>query len=391
MREQSEVQMPFIWIQLSSDFLLPQNYQKNGLLFKVSSCPAPKPEYLWQLQLCLTTSSKLSDLDWLFNGTHLLLWDGIACEHFCKVPKTYLHLSIERPCNVSLPCRNQVLATVRGLDLAAERLWQTVTTPVFCVFFRSLKGQHVMEIKRSHWVKFLFSSNFCCMIPRHPFETFADFMKLENRWLPPQAGSRFRNLKGDGTTQGFQVCKFQSFLYTGQIPKLWPDSGRSLIWVSKILATWHLPPQECDSHATSSFCVAFGSSGFFWRSTFPALKHHQPCTPLQSASQLQLNIGAFGKLQKLLVYVLESRLMSMDGATQIPISEFEASRWHDSRVCVWYSQVCKFQSCLLAKYLISVNSCSYSHINWGKTDPLLCFSTWATLKIRHCTSISIIY
>ena len=29
-------------------------------------------------------------------------------------------------------------------------------------------------------------------------------------------------------------------------------------------------------------------------------------------------------------YVLESRLISMDGATQIPISGFEASRWHNS-------------------------------------------------------------
>ena len=38
------------------------------------------------------------------------------------------------------------------------------------------------------------------------------------------------------------------------------------------------------------------------------------------------------------VYVLESRLISMDGATHIPISEFEASRWHNSRVCVWYFQ-----------------------------------------------------
>ena len=38
------------------------------------------------------------------------------------------------------------------------------------------------------------------------------------------------------------------------------------------------------------------------------------------------------------VYVLESRLISMDGATQIPISEFEA-RYHDSEVWVWYFHV----------------------------------------------------
>ena len=31
------------------------------------------------------------------------------------------------------------------------------------------------------------------------------------------------------------------------------------------------------------------------------------------------------------VCVLESRLVSMDGATQVPISEFEASTWHNSR------------------------------------------------------------
>ena len=37
------------------------------------------------------------------------------------------------------------------------------------------------------------------------------------------------------------------------------------------------------------------------------------------------------------VYTLESKLISMDGATQVPISEFEA-RWHNSRVWVWYFQ-----------------------------------------------------
>ena len=31
------------------------------------------------------------------------------------------------------------------------------------------------------------------------------------------------------------------------------------------------------------------------------------------------------------VYVLESRLVSMDGATQIPIPEFEVNRWHKSK------------------------------------------------------------
>ena len=60
--------------------------------------------------------------------------------------------------------------------------------------------------------------------------------------------------------------------------------------------------KKCDDDETTSFCLAFGSFGFFLTSTFPALKHHQPCTLLQSAWQLQLSIGAFGKtkLQKLL-------------------------------------------------------------------------------------------
>ena len=48
------------------------------------------------------------------------------------------------------------------------------------------------------------------------------------------------------------------------------------------------------------------------------------------------------------VYVLESRPISMDDATQTPVSEFEASRWHNSRVC-------------------AVNNCSCSHINFGQT------------------------
>ena len=36
-------------------------------------------------------------------------------------------------------------------------------------------------------------------------------------------------------------------------------------------------------------------------------------------------------------------------------------------------RVCKFQSCLLAKYLISVNNCSCSHINFGQTGGDLSF------------------
>ena len=83
------------------------------------------------------------------------------------------------------------------------------------------------------------------------------------------------------------------------------------------------------------------------------------------------------------VYVLESRLISMDGATQIPISEFEARRWYNSRVCVWYFQVCKFQFCLLAKYFISWNSCGCSQINFGLREILiLCLVLVSPLERR---------
>ena len=39
----------------------------------------------------------------------------------------------------------------------------------------------------------------------------------------------------------------------------------------------------------------------------------------------------------------------MDGATQMPMSEFEASRWHNSRVCVWcFHQTINKQPCASA-------------------------------------------
>ena len=174
-----------------------------------------------------------------------------------------------------------------------------------------------------------------------------------------QRKSRFLNLKRvDGTTLEFvsgtfRVCKFQSCLlakyfilanncswsHTQTSARLGEISHFEFHIRFKDIGHMASSTKKCD-HETSSFCVAFGSLGFFLTSTFPALKHHQPCILLQSASQLQLSIGAFGttKLQKLLVRVLESTLISMDGATQIPISEFEARRWHNSRVCVWCFQ-----------------------------------------------------
>ena len=126
-----------------------------------------------------------------------------------------------------------------------------------------------------------------------------------------QPKSQFRDLKRvDGTTQEFVwyfqfrkffisvnncSCSHRNFGQTG---------GDLSFWVPfhfKDIGHMASSTKKCD-HETSSFCVAFGSLGFFLTSTFPALKHHQPCILLQSASQLQLSIGAFGKtkLQELL-------------------------------------------------------------------------------------------
>ena len=102
----------------------------------------------------------------------------------------------------------------------------------------------------------------------------------------------------------FQVCKFQSFLLAKYFisARLGEISHFEFQIHFKDIGHMASSTKKCDDHEISSFCVAFGSFGFFSTSTFPPLKHHQPCTLLQSASHLQLNIGAFGKTkpQKLL-------------------------------------------------------------------------------------------
>ena len=151
--------------------------------------------------------------------------------------------------------------------------------------------------------------------------------------------------------------------------KLRPDWGRSLILssisISKTLATWRLPPKNVMITSHLQFLnVAFGSFGSFLTSTCPPLKHHQPCTLWQSASQLQLNIGAlkncwfvyWGRGLFLWMVQLKSRFRNLkreDGTTQKFVSGT--------------LRVCKFQSCLLAKYFISANNCSCSHINFSQT------------------------
>ena len=45
--------------------------------------------------------------------------------------------------------------------------------------------------------------------------------------------------------------------------------------------------KKCDYDETSSFFVAFGSFGFFLTSSFPPLKHHQPCVAKCFAASTQ--------------------------------------------------------------------------------------------------------
>ena len=154
-----------------------------------------------------------------------------------------------------------------------------------------------------------------------------------------QRKSRFRNLKrGDGTTQEFVSGTFRSInSNTWSRKKMWllihklsPDSWRQ---------------------TDPLLCLKF--------STWAGRKHLYSLP-----SSWQICVFPAPGLRKL--SVLESRLISTDGATQIPILQWEAG-WHNSRVWVWYFQVCKFQFCLLAKYFVSVSNCSCSHIHFVQT------------------------
>ena len=78
-------------------------------------------------------------------------------------------------------------------------------------------------------------------------------------------------------------------------------------------------------------------------------------------------------------YVLASGLVSMDGATQMPISEFEARRWHNSRVCVWWFQSLQIPKLPTGQILdLGKKSQLLTHklrpdCNWGETKkPILC-------------------
>ena len=134
------------------------------------------------------------------------------------------------------------------------------------------------------------------------------------------------------------------------------------------LATWCLPPKNVMITSHLQFLnVAFGSLGFFLTSTFPPLKHIETPPALHSVAICFAASTQHWCVQKLLVCVLESRLISIDGATQIPILAFEVIDGTTQEFVSGTFRVCKFQNCLLAKYLISVNSGSCSHINFVQT------------------------
>ena len=77
------------------------------------------------------------------------------------------------------------------------------------------------------------------------------------------------------------------------------------------------------------------------------------------------------------IYVFESMLISMDGATQIRISEFEARRWYNSRACVWCFQGLQIpkrptgQILHLGKMIAAGHT--HTHTNVGQTGGDLSF------------------
>ena len=123
-----------------------------------------------------------------------------------------------------------------------------------------------------------------------------------------QRKSRIRNLKPvDGTTQGFgsgafRVWKFQSCLlakyFISANSRSCSDincgqTGGDLSFGVPYPFQRHWPHgvfhQKMRRSRNLQFLnVTFGSFGFFLTSTFPASKHHQTCTLLQSASLFQL-------------------------------------------------------------------------------------------------------
>ena len=113
------------------------------------------------------------------------------------------------------------------------------------------------------------------------------FNMLLRAWMHGEKKSELQK----GNLKRFSIIHVadSQFLVPNQI-FLWKNTPLSSISISKTskVSTGYMASstKKCDSHATSSFCVAFGSFGFFLTSTFPPLKHHPPC------------IGAFGKTSR---------------------------------------------------------------------------------------------
>ena len=165
-----------------------------------------------------------------------------------------------------------------------------------------------------------------------------------------QRRSRFWNLKrGDGTTQefvsgAFRVCKFQSgllakyFILANNCSWSHTNVGQTGVDLSfrvPYLFQTHWPHGVFHQKMRSrnlQFLCSLWQLGFFLNVNFSSFKAPPAPHSVAKCFTASTQHCAFGKtkLQKLLVCVLESRLLSMDGATQIPISAFEASRWHNS-------------------------------------------------------------
>ena len=144
-----------------------------------------------------------------------------------------------------------------------------------------------------------------------------------------QRNSPFRNLKWiDGTTQK----EFVSGTFRSENSKAfcWPNtSSRQIIASAHTWTSARLQLRRNWSFDVSWFLHVSGAralDGLAYRMSL--LPRDKPAGYLKVVfKQHLLKINPWIST----LCVLEWRLLSMDGATQIPISEFEVNRWHNSK------------------------------------------------------------
>ena len=134
------------------------------------------------------------------------------------------------------------------------------------------------------------------------------------------------------------------FLRTVELGELGPCSKPSKQWEFLDFASG--PPDLTDKKASYNgldavgpcMCLSLHVSNVYYKVVFT-------CLPWKQIVRFPMDPKT--------VYVLESRLISMDGAdANAHFGILQVSLWHNSRVCAWYFQAYKF------KYFMSVNKCA---------------------------------